>query len=794
MLIEKNIFDKNISLFGNAKITTNPSILSLNELLNNIHNGTYAVITNKARELLQQDITNNILNIKGTLTTPLYDKYKKQNIPAFTLSAYCNHRIADNENNYNKYGFEFIKDKLIYHTNILQIDIDNISVKKVYEVKKTLENDPYTIFCFTSIGGMGIKAGIYIDGNQHLNAFNSAVEYYKNSYNYDIDKSVKDLYRLCFVSYDANLFVNKNAEIFYTENNIETADKIIKQEILDSYTSIDNNRFNEYAQQGINTANKLITDSIKGDSDKGRHNSRIKAAYLLGGYVAGGFFSEEYAISQIRDTVLCHTDLTEDEAMKDIYDAIKKGQIQPITYDDIEKERNNYINNQYGSKWKNKKNSTATSLSLAADALNNVENSDTTININKNKIKSSKECNIAILEQYLNEQYNLRYNIVKSQVEYQLKNNDSKDWIDTKDRFANEIWRVFQKSPNKIPINHIELTLNSEFVQSFHPFQDYFYNLPQWDTTNNYIQQYASLIKVPKEQEEIWVIYFMKWIVGAVACALEIGLNHSCIVLSGKQGIGKTTVIRNLVPEPLLKYYISTQINPNDKDSKIAIAEYFIINLDELESINREEIGLLKSLMTIDSIDIRRPYGRRFEKTKRRASFIGSVNKALFLTDISGNRRFLTVEALEIDLKSTINLNQMYAQALYLLNNGFQYWFEGNEIEKINEINLIYQMVNPEDDYLNKYYEPVELDNYENKTVDEAVNQGFCQLLTATEIMEDLQSKSIAVKFNFNKLGQTLKNQGFKQITRKINKRVSRYYIGKKRNIFNQQSLAKEPF
>jgi len=105
-----------------------------------------------------------------------------------------------------------------------------------------------------------------------------------------------------------------------------------------------------------------------------------------------------------------------------------------------------------------------------------------------------------------------------------------------------------------------------------------------------------------------------------------------CNYFSGAQGIGKTTWMEKLCPSILRPYLFSGTINPNNKDTLIHLAECMLINMDELENMNRTEIGTLKEIITKSAIRIRRSYGHNNESLTRRASFMGSVNTSLFLT------------------------------------------------------------------------------------------------------------------------------------------------------------------
>jgi predicted P-loop ATPase len=261
---------------------------------------------------------------------------------------------------------------------------------------------------------------------------------------------------------------------------------------------------------------------------------------------------------------------------------------------------------------------------------------------------------------------------------------------------------------------------------------------------------------------------------------MERGLNQCCIVLSGKQGTGKTTIIGKLIPDELKKYYFIGQIEPRDKDSKIAAAENLIVNLDELESMNRDEITLLKSLISIPGIKVRRSYGHWAENLPRRASFIGSVNRPLFLTDFTGNRRFLVCEVLEINLEKTVNINQLYAQALELLNDGYCYWFSGEDIEMINENNEKFKSISPEDELLNAWFDVPDLTNIADEELKNYVENGTFSYMTVTDIYEILK-KETSINISYKALGIHLKNAGFQQKLLRFKGKVQRVYLVVKR-------------
>jgi predicted P-loop ATPase len=236
-----------------------------------------------------------------------------------------------------------------------------------------------------------------------------------------------------------------------------------------------------------------------------------------------------------------------------------------------------------------------------------------------------------------------------------------------------------------------------------------------------------------------------------VGCVLDDKIiNHTVIVFSGKQGLGKTTWVEKLVPKQLKEYLFSGTINPNNKDTLVQLAECMLINLDELENLNRSEIGSLKEIITKTQIRMRKAYGHNNETMPRRASFAGSVNTAQFLNDSTGSRRFLCFELEGIQYQHEVNIDDVFSQALYLFKSGFRHWFDQEEIKNITENNEQYQLRSPEEELLLTWFEPCEK---------EKANA----FLNASQIATKLAEKA-KININdgtINKLGKALKKHNF---------------------------------
>jgi len=202
--------------------------------------------------------------------------------------------------------------------------------------------------------------------------------------------------------------------------------------------------------------------------------------------------------------------------------------------------------------------------------------------------------------------------------------------------------------------------------------------------------------------------HFKKWMVRSIKCALE---DHYCnknaiILVHEQQNSGKTTFIRFLCP-PVLKNYMAENIS-FDKDSLIALIENFIINLDELATFTRVEINALKSILSKSFVKERHPFERKAKKLPRRASFIGSTNMTEFLTDPTGNVRWIPFEITGIDWNYSriIRIDDAWAQAYSLYKAGFICDVTAEEVKENEEENKQFTLVSSEMELLMKYYTP----------------------------------------------------------------------------------------
>ena len=255
--------------------------------------------------------------------------------------------------------------------------------------------------------------------------------------------------------------------------------------------------------------------------------------------------------------------------------------------------------------------------------------------------------------------------------------------------------------------------------------------------------------------DRLWRACFKKWFVAMVASWMnDEVVNHTVLVLVGRQGIFKTTWLDNLIPPELRAYSsklpLSGQIS---KDDRLRLCENGMLNIDELDAMCGREMNIVKSLLTSTDVNERAAYGRLKERRVRLASFCASTNKREFLTDITGNRRWLPfeVESIQNPFHTTLPYERLYAQAKALVEEGiFSYWFDMEEMEVLEAHNEEFRALENEEELLKVYFAVPASDSMNAK------------FLTTAEISEKLISAgNIKRPMSLSRLGMILGQHGF---------------------------------
>ena len=309
----------------------------------------------------------------------------------------------------------------------------------------------------------------------------------------------------------------------------------------------------------------------------------------------------------------------------------------------------------------------------------------------------------------------------------------------------------------QITAREVLAVLQSHRIPYVHPLREYVQNCKPWTPDQpDWIGWLSQHVKVEgnEEAQQLWRVCFTKWFVAMVASWLkDEAVNQQVLVLIGKQGIFKTTWLEFLLPPELRAYGCkmanSTQLN---KDERLRIAEYGLIALDEIDAMGAKELNVMKSVITASDISERAAYGYTKERRIRLASFCASGNKKEFLTDLTGNRRWLPfqVDTIQNPFVTRLPYEQIYAQARYLVEIGFQYWFDMDDIETLELHNDDFRAQENEEQLLAVYFDiPAD---------------GYGTFMTTAEISDKLVTKgSIKKPMPLNRLGMVMKKAGYMQ-------------------------------
>ena len=334
---------------------------------------------------------------------------------------------------------------------------------------------------------------------------------------------------------------------------------------------------------------------------------------------------------------------------------------------------------------------------------------------------------------------------------------DQPDWID------------FVASQVRVRTNNNEDTLIQQ------PKQQITNNIPLANTASGEGNNPIPSASEPSEHlnissaDRLWRGCFKKWFVAMVASWMKDEVvNHQVLVLIGKQGIFKTTWLEHLIP-PHLRAYACKLANSNDlnKDERLRIAEFGLISLDEIDSMNNRELNQLKSVITATDVNERAAYAYTKERRVRLASFCASGNRRDFLTDITGNRRWLPfeVESIQNPFYTLLPYERMYAQAWALAQDPlFSYWFDLDEIEVMEQHNQYFRDESNEEQLL-----PILFD---------VPAEGRGEFMTTAQISERLVTYgNIKQPMALCRLGMVLGKAGFRAVTRNAGSGRARGWI-----------------
>lgn len=331
-----------------------------------------------------------------------------------------------------------------------------------------------------------------------------------------------------------------------------------------------------------------------------------------------------------------------------------------------------------------------------------------------------RKATIEEMEHFIDGTMQLRVNQLTHQLEYRPATDGTTatdgspaatapaDWAPMNDTVENSLWCSMHRAGMEADLVHLRTLLLSDFAPHYHPLKAFLEKAGPWDGTTDHIGNLAAMVHPADGDIARFDLCFRRWFVGMIAAALDPKVvNHVILVLIGRQGCFKTSFFQNLLPPVLRRYYTSkTNSQRLTKDDLFTMTENLLVNFEEIDSMQRSELNQLKAMTTTLYVNERPAYGRNKVHLPHVASFCATGNNLQFLTDDTGNRRWLPFEVAAIDNPWNVRIpyEALYAQAKALLDDGFCYWFRDHEIEELNNANRRFETPNPARELILMHY------------------------------------------------------------------------------------------
>lgn len=215
----------------------------------------------------------------------------------------------------------------------------------------------------------------------------------------------------------------------------------------------------------------------------------------------------------------------------------------------------------------------------------------------------------------------------------------------------------------------------------FHPLRDHLDGLV-WDRTprlDSWVLRYLGVADTPYARA-----VGKRWLISAVARIFQPGCKADCVlILEGPQGIRKSSALKAL-SEP---WFTDRLSDLGSKDAAMETRGVWVIEIAELDTMSRAEVGTIKAFISRTHDRFRPPYGKRLVDLPRQCVFAGSVNpEGGYLKDATGGRRFWPIRCGAIDLEALArDRDQLWAEAVARHRAGEPWWLETRDLTELAE-------------------------------------------------------------------------------------------------------------
>lgn len=370
---------------------------------------------------------------------------------------------------------------------------------------------------------------------------------------------------------------------------------------------------------------------------------------------------------------------------------------------------------------------------------------------------------VTMVRDFLLENYEIRVNefdTSKSYVTSKIKQYD-------KSISFQDIYLHLIEEGINVGTNLLKMILTSpNYSRTFNPVLEYFQSLQGKYRGTSQIDILAAHITARDfgdrendyyEERKNYLV--KKWIVATAACALGKRPNDVALgLVAAKEGLGKTFLLDFIVPADLKEYHKASEKDDRLFNMAEDFTRNFLINFDELVGITRTKAETFKKVMSAQKLPVKRPREEFSIMQNRIASATFTSNRTPelggFLTIDMGLRRFGIIDVTDIDhgYSRLVDVDQLWAEAVMLLEQDFDYVFNSNDYADFEIYNSRFMHQSSSSTLIRIYYD-----------IPEAEEEG--QWMMASEILKELQkNKKIQASMGLISevtIGLALSAQGF---------------------------------
>jgi len=450
------------------------------------------------------------------------------------------------------------KANLVEKTGLIGLDIDGLDVSELNQIRKTLENDPYSVLVNMSAGGKGFCVVMkYKVTNDFTGTFAAIEKYYLDEYGVVLDAACKNINRLRFISYDPDIYYTKKARTWtqvFKEENVKKHDRVIfvqsdfdaiVKEVQDRNIDLSDDDYARYRALGF-----AISDAFNeqgrdyfhiicqaGSKYKQSHTDKHYTNFCKAtghGITLATFYhfckekgintySEETKTIIKRATTLKRSGLTNEGVIENL-----------SKFDDIEEDQ-------------------------SKDIVDQIFNS--THNFLKAIQKDEDKNDMAIISEFIQDEFDLRQNEITRKLELNKR-------VIT-DRILNSCYVHTKIALGDVSVfrGDFDSIIYSDNTPIYNPILDFIEENKDLEIEDDLILALSnSIVARTDEEYQNNYLFIKKWLVGMIATSLKREVSPLSLVLCGGQGTGKTEWFRRLLPKELKSLYAESKLDAGKDD------------------------------------------------------------------------------------------------------------------------------------------------------------------------------------------------------------------------------------